>query len=127
MDATTEAPVAEGVEVSVLPADEDDDIANDGNEESEEEGSAKNDGDWNGIDMMPSMCKYNTVHAMICLLHGITDFLLCLLGMNCGEEGMTRLIIQKVPYFRELVIASFYCDHCGESNNDVTFGGEIQV
>lgn len=37
------------------------------------------------------------------------------------------MMIQKVPYFRELVIASFYCDHCGESNNDVTFGGEIQV
>ncbi|CAM9368200.1 unnamed protein product, partial [Ectocarpus fasciculatus] len=47
--------------------------------------------------------------------------------MNCGEEGITRILIQKVPYFRELVIASFYCDHCGESNNDVTFGGEIQV
>ena len=51
----------------------------------------------------------------------------CSAGMDCGEEGMTKFLIQKVPYFRELVIASFYCDHCGCSNNDVTFGGEIQV
>lgn len=48
-------------------------------------------------------------------------------GMNCGHSGMTRLLVHKVPYFRELIIASFCCDNCGERNNDVTFGGEIQV
>ena len=48
-------------------------------------------------------------------------------GMACGEIGVTRIMIHKIPYFRELIIASFNCDHCGESNNDVTFGGEIQV
>jgi zinc finger protein len=47
--------------------------------------------------------------------------------MSCGEDGMTRMKMHKIPYFRELLIASFYCDHCGNSNNDVTFGGEIQV
>ena len=58
--------------------------------------------DWNGVDEMPSMC------------------------MSCGAEGLTRLMLHKIPYFRELIIASFLCPECGERNNDVTFGGEIQ-
>ena len=49
------------------------------------------------------------------------------LCMNCHENGMTRFMIHKIPYFRQLIIASFCCDHCGERNNEVTFGGEIQL
>ena len=36
-------------------------------------------------------------------------------------------MIHKIPYFRELVIASFECEECGEKNNEVSFGGEIQI
>ena len=49
------------------------------------------------------------------------------LCMSCGESGETRLLIHKIPYFRELIIASFCCEECGYTNNEVTFGGEIQV
>jgi hypothetical protein len=49
------------------------------------------------------------------------------LCMNCMENGVTRMMIHKIPYFRELIIASFECPHCGERNNEVTFGGEIQI
>lgn len=59
--------------------------------------------EWNGVDIMKSLC------------------------MNCGEEGETRMMLHKIPYFRELIIASFACDECGERNNEVTFGGEIQI
>lgn len=59
--------------------------------------------DWNGIDEMVSLC------------------------MACGENGVTRMMLHKIPSFRELIIASFECEHCGERNNEVTFGGEIQV
>eukprot|EP00428_Durinskia_dybowskii_P072136 CAMPEP_0170395322 /NCGR_PEP_ID=MMETSP0117_2-20130122/21716_1 /TAXON_ID=400756 /ORGANISM="Durinskia baltica, Strain CSIRO CS-38" /LENGTH=708 /DNA_ID=CAMNT_0010651623 /DNA_START=53 /DNA_END=2179 /DNA_ORIENTATION=+ len=59
--------------------------------------------DWNGIDIMESMC------------------------MRCGATGETRLMLHKIPYFRELIIASFICEECGERNNEVTFGGEIQI
>eukprot|EP01031_Cornospumella_fuschlensis_P025574 gene25574-30879_t len=59
--------------------------------------------DWNGVDIMKSLC------------------------MRCGGEGETRLMLHKIPHFRELVIASFYCEECGERNNEVTFGGEIQL
>lgn len=47
--------------------------------------------------------------------------------MSCMENGVTRMMIHKIPYFRELIIASFECPHCGERNNEVTFGGEIQI
>lgn len=59
--------------------------------------------EWNGVDLIDSLC------------------------MNCGENGQTRLMLHKIPYFRELIIASFFCEHCGERNNEVTFGGEIQL
>lgn len=49
------------------------------------------------------------------------------LCMSCMEHGVTRWMIHKIPYFRELIIASFECPHCGERNNEVTFGGEIQI
>lgn len=49
------------------------------------------------------------------------------LCMRCGGTGQTRLMIHKIPYFRELIIASFVCEECGERNNEVTFGGEIQL
>jgi zinc finger protein len=49
--------------------------------------------------------------------------------MQCGGTGVTRYMIHKIPYFRELVISSFDCndEECGEHNNEVTFGGEIQM
>ena len=65
--------------------------------------TTEDDTEWNGVDEIESLC------------------------MSCGENGMTRMMIHKIPYFRELIIASFSCDECGERNNEVTFGGEIQV
>ena len=59
--------------------------------------------EWNGIDEMKSMC------------------------MSCGEEGLTKIMLHKIPHFREHVISSFNCPHCYERNNDVQFGGEIQL
>ena len=71
------------------------------------------------------------------------------LCVHCGGTGTTRLLIHKIPYFRELIIASFTCElspdeewtqeegiedngavqeaqGCGYTNNEVTFGGSIQ-
>ena len=59
--------------------------------------------EWSGVDEMTSLC------------------------MRCGEDGVTRMMLHKIPFFRELIIASFECEHCGERNNEVTFGGEIQL
>lgn len=75
--------------------------------------------------------------------------------VNCGGCGTTRMLVHQVPYFRELIIASFQCEWspedkrdervdeddddddeedevgnplfgCGYRNNEVTFGGRIQ-
>ncbi|XP_034238970.1 zinc finger protein ZPR1 [Thrips palmi] len=48
------------------------------------------------------------------------------LCLNCGEDGITRLLLTKIPFYKEVVIMSFSCDHCGFSNNEIQPGGQIQ-
>lgn len=48
------------------------------------------------------------------------------LCMNCHEDGMTRLLLTKIPFFREIVIMSFSCESCGFHNNEIQSAGEIQ-
>lgn len=48
------------------------------------------------------------------------------LCMACGESGLTRMILTKIPFFREVIVSSFECDACGWTNNEVQFGGAIQ-
>ncbi|CAK4034855.1 zinc finger zpr1 [Lecanosticta acicola] len=48
------------------------------------------------------------------------------LCMNCHENGITKLLLTKIPFFREIVIMSFSCDHCGFHNNEIQAAGEIQ-
>ncbi|CAG8672986.1 15582_t:CDS:2 [Acaulospora morrowiae] len=45
--------------------------------------------------------------------------------MNCEQNGITKLLLTKIPYWREIVIMSFNCEHCGMSNNEVQFAGSI--
>ncbi|KAH6623033.1 ZPR1 zinc-finger domain-containing protein [Chaetomium tenue] len=49
------------------------------------------------------------------------------LCMNCEENGTTRLLLTKIPYFREIIIMSFSCDHCGFSNNEIQPAGTFQL
>ncbi|KAL8807262.1 MAG: hypothetical protein Q9182_000767 [Xanthomendoza sp. 2 TL-2023] len=48
------------------------------------------------------------------------------LCISCEENGETRLLLTKIPYFREIIIMSFSCDHCGFENTDVQSAGQIQ-
>ncbi|MCJ1224865.1 nucleolar zinc-finger protein [Toensbergia leucococca] len=48
------------------------------------------------------------------------------LCMNCEQNGTTRLLLTKIPYFREIILMSFYCDHCHFKNTEVQSAGEIQ-
>ncbi|KAF7562405.1 hypothetical protein G7046_g1762 [Stylonectria norvegica] len=48
------------------------------------------------------------------------------LCMNCGKNGMTRLLLTAIPYFREIVIMSFACEHCGLQNNEIQAAGTVQ-
>ncbi|KAK8250535.1 zinc finger protein-like protein zpr1 [Phyllosticta capitalensis] len=48
------------------------------------------------------------------------------LCMNCHEDGTTKLLLTRIPYFREIVIMSFDCPHCGFKNSEIQPAGEIQ-
>lgn len=48
------------------------------------------------------------------------------LCMNCHENGTTRLLLTSIPYFREVIIVSFECPHCGFKNSEIQPASEIQ-
>ncbi|KAL3233055.1 Zinc finger chaperone ZPR1 [Nakaseomyces bracarensis] len=46
--------------------------------------------------------------------------------MNCHENGTTRLLLTSIPYFREVVLMSFECPHCGFKNSEIQPASQIQ-
>jgi len=48
------------------------------------------------------------------------------LCMKCGEEGITSLLLTSIPFFREIIVMSFHCPHCGEKNNEIQSAGIIR-
>lgn len=48
------------------------------------------------------------------------------LCMNCHENGITRLLLTRIPFFREIIIMSFFCPHCNFKNSEIQSAGEIQ-
>ncbi|BGP17532.1 hypothetical protein JCM10213_004074 [Rhodosporidiobolus nylandii] len=48
------------------------------------------------------------------------------LCMECHEQGETRMLLTVIPYFREVIVVSFRCEHCGHSNNEIQSAGAIQ-
>lgn len=48
------------------------------------------------------------------------------LCMNCHDNGTTRLLLIKIPYFRNIILESFSCEHCGHRDNSVKSADSIQ-
>ncbi|EKD12214.1 uncharacterized protein L3040_000317 [Drepanopeziza brunnea f. sp. 'multigermtubi'] len=48
------------------------------------------------------------------------------LCMNCQENGITRMLLTRIPFFREIIIMSFFCPHCSFKNSEIQSAGEIQ-
>lgn len=46
--------------------------------------------------------------------------------MNCHENGTTRLLLTRIPFFKEIIVSSFNCDNCGWSNTEIQSAGRIQ-
>ncbi|KAI9809164.1 MAG: hypothetical protein M1825_002454 [Sarcosagium campestre] len=46
--------------------------------------------------------------------------------MNCHENGTTRLLLTRIPYFREVILMSFFCPHCNFKNSEIQSAGQIQ-
>uniref|UniRef100_A0A5S6QIV9 Zinc finger ZPR1-type domain-containing protein n=1 Tax=Trichuris muris TaxID=70415 RepID=A0A5S6QIV9_TRIMR len=48
------------------------------------------------------------------------------LCVRCGNNGTTRLLLSTIPFYKEIILMSFECPHCGFQNNEMTSGGKIQ-
>lgn len=48
------------------------------------------------------------------------------LCMNCHEDGTTRMLLTRIPFFREIIIMSFSCLKCNFQNSEIQSAGEIQ-
>ncbi|KAJ1728138.1 nucleolar zinc-finger protein, partial [Coemansia biformis] len=48
------------------------------------------------------------------------------LCMRCHEDGVTRLMLTRVPHFKSIILTAFECPHCGFKNNEVQSGESIQ-
>ncbi|XP_068627212.1 zinc finger protein ZPR1 [Battus philenor] len=42
---------------------------------------------------------------------------------NCYANGITRLLLTRIPYYKNVVIMSFSCEECGYANNEIQPGG----
>lgn len=47
------------------------------------------------------------------------------LCMNCHEQGTTRLLLTRIPYFREIILMSFECPHCHFKNSEIQPAAQI--
>ena len=48
------------------------------------------------------------------------------LCVSCYKEGVTKLLLTKIPHYKEIILMSFNCDYCGFNNNEIQSGGAIQ-
>lgn len=46
--------------------------------------------------------------------------------MNCHQNGTTRLLLTRIPFFKEIIVSSFSCPHCCWSNTEIQSAGRIQ-
>jgi len=45
------------------------------------------------------------------------------LCMNCHEQGTTRILLTKIPFFKEVVLMAFDCPHCHYRSSGIQKGG----
>lgn len=45
--------------------------------------------------------------------------------VNICPQGITRLLLTKIPHYKDVVLMSFECEHCGYQNNEIQSGGKI--
>lgn len=44
---------------------------------------------------------------------------------NCGKQGYMRMCTCSIPYFKEIIIMAFTCDHCLTRSTEVKVGGSM--
>ncbi|KAJ2613555.1 nucleolar zinc-finger protein [Coemansia sp. RSA 1365] len=48
------------------------------------------------------------------------------LCMQCQNNGVTRLLLTRIPHFKSVILMAFECPHCGFKNNEVRSGEAMQ-
>nr|XP_033774537.1 zinc finger protein ZPR1 isoform X1 [Geotrypetes seraphini] len=48
------------------------------------------------------------------------------LCMQCHNNGVTRLLLTKIPFFKEIIVSSFTCGSCSWTNTEIQSAGRIQ-
>ena len=43
----------------------------------------------------------------------------------CGKIGQMRTCCCQLPFFKEITLMAFTCDHCGYKDSEVKTAGEI--
>lgn len=41
------------------------------------------------------------------------------------KQGTTRMLLTRIPFFKEIILMSFECPHCGYKNNEIQSAGRI--
>ena len=47
------------------------------------------------------------------------------LCVNCGKNGETRMMLTNIPFFKDVLVVSFTCDHCHWRNNEIENAGVL--
>uniref|UniRef100_A0A0K0EIE7 Zinc finger ZPR1-type domain-containing protein n=1 Tax=Strongyloides stercoralis TaxID=6248 RepID=A0A0K0EIE7_STRER len=45
---------------------------------------------------------------------------------NCHKNGVTKLMCTRIPFYKQVIVMSFRCEHCGFSNNEIQSGEKVQ-
>lgn len=56
--------------------------------------------------------------------NGLTEIESCC--MSCYKQGITRLMLTKIPFYRDVIISSFRCEHCHVNNTSIESANKIQ-
>ncbi|KAA6383703.1 MAG: putative zinc finger protein ZPR1, partial [Streblomastix strix] len=39
--------------------------------------------------------------------------------VSCGDDGVTRFLRREIPFFHDVTLAAFECEHCGFRSSDL--------
>jgi len=73
-----------------------------------------------------SDAKPETERVFLDLEHGKPTPDIESLCMNCEKNGVTKFMLTKIPFFKEIMVSAFQCDHCGMKNSEVSFAGKLE-
>jgi zinc finger protein len=45
--------------------------------------------------------------------------------VNCEKNGITRILMTKIPYFKEIILMAFDCPECGFKSSEVQPGQSL--